>query len=55
MSLEADKSATEAEVKHNFTLLTKSKLSEGKFVKVKKMRKFSDQVRVLQKKLKFTA
>ena len=39
MSLEADKSATDAEVKHNFTLLAKSNTLDKRFVKVKKMRK----------------
>ena len=54
MNLEADKSATEAEVKHNFTLLAKS---NGFRLKIRESeeneKKFCDQVRVLKKKFKF--
>ena len=52
MSLKADKSATEAEVKHNFTLLGKSNTFILKIRENEK--KFCDQVRVLKKRLKFT-
>ena len=53
--LEADKSATEAEVKHNFTLLAKSNTFRLKICESEKnVKKFCDQVRVLNKKLKFT-
>ena len=38
MSLEADKSATEAEVKHNFTLLAKSNAFRLKIRESEKMR-----------------
>ena len=50
MSLEADKLATEAEVKHNFTLLAKSNTFRLKIRKCKENeKKFCDQVRVLEK------
>ena len=55
MSLEADKSATEAVVKHNFTLLAKSNTFTLKILESEENEKKScDQVRVLKKKLKFT-
>ena len=55
MSLEADKSATEAEVKHNFTLFARSNTSRLKLRESEENEKKScDQVRVLKKKLKFT-
>ena len=55
MSLKADKSATEAEVKHNFSFLAKSNTLRPKFRKSEENeKKFCDQVRVLKKKLKFT-
>ena len=55
MSLEADNSATEAEVKHNFNLLAKSNAFRLKIRESEKNEeKFCDQVRVLKKKLKFT-
>ena len=54
MSLEADKSATEAEVKFNFTLLAKVNAFRLKICESEeKEKKFCDQVRVLKKKLKF--
>ena len=50
MSLEADKSTTEAEVKHNFTLLAKSNAFRLKIRESKENeKKFCDQVRVLKK------
>ena len=55
MSLEADKSATKEEVKHNFTLLAKSNTFRLKNRESEKNeKKFCDQVRVLKKKFKFT-
>ena len=55
MSLQTKKSATEAEVKHNFTLLARSNTSRMKFRESEENeKKFCDQVRVLKKKLKFT-
>ena len=55
MSLEADKSAAEAEVKHNFTLLAKSNTFRLKICESEENeKKFCDKVRVLKKKLKFT-
>ena len=52
MSLETDKSATEAEVKHNFTLLAKSNTFKLKIRKSEKnVKTFCDQVRVLKKKV----
>ena len=54
MSLEVDKLATEAELKHNFTLLAKSNAFRVKVCESEENeRKFCDQVRVLKKKLKF--
>ena len=54
MSLEADKLATEAKVKHNFTLLVKSNAFRLKIRESEENeKKFCDQVRVLKKKLKF--
>ena len=54
MSLEADKLATEAEVKHNFILLAKSNAFRLKIRESEENeKKFYDQVRVLKKKLKF--
>ena len=52
MSLEADKSTAEAEVKHNFTLLAKSipfrlKIHESE----ENEKQFCDQVGVLKKKV----
>ena len=50
MSLDADKTATEAEVKHNFTLLAKSNTFRLKICENEKIeKKLCDQVRVLQK------
>ena len=50
MSLEADKSATEAEVKHNFTLLTKSNTFRLKIRKSdENEKKLCGQVRILKK------
>ena len=55
MRLEADKSATETEVKHNFTLLAKSSTFRLKICESEENeKKFCDQVRVLKEKLKFT-
>ena len=52
MSLETDKSATEAEVKHNFTLLAKSNSFRLKICESEENeKKFCDQVRVLKKKV----
>ena len=52
MGLEADKSATEAEVKLNFTLLAESNVFRLKiFESEKNEEKFCDQVHVLKKKL----
>ena len=54
MSLEADKFVTEAEVKHNFTLLAKSNAFRLKIHKSEENeKKFCDQIHVLKKKLKF--
>ena len=51
MSLEADKLATEAEVKHNFTLLAKLNAFRLKIRESEENEKtFCDQVRVLKKK-----
>ena len=50
MSLEVDKSNTQAEVKHNFTLLAKSNTFRLKICESKENeKKFCDQVRVLKK------
>ena len=50
MSLKADKSATEAEVKHNFTLLAKASTFRLKMRESEENeKKFCDQVRVLKK------
>ena len=55
MSLEADKSATETEVKYNFTFLAKSNTFRLKIRESEENKeKFCDQVCVLKKKLKFT-
>ena len=55
MSLKADKSATEVEVKHSFTLLAKSNTFRLKIRESEENgKKFCCQVRVLKKKLKFT-
>ena len=55
MTLKADKSATEAEVKHNLTLLAKSNTFRLKIRESEENeKKFCDHVRVLKKKLKFT-
>ena len=52
MSLEADKLAAEAKVKHIFTLLAKSNTFRLKICESKENeKKFCDQVRVLKKKL----
>ena len=54
MSLEAAKLAAVAEVKHNFTLLTKSNNFRLKSRESEENEnKFCDQVRVLKKMLKF--
>ena len=54
MSLEAGKLATEAEVKHNFTLLAKSNAFRLKIRESEENeKKFCDQLRLLKKKLKF--
>ena len=54
MSLEADKLATEAEVKHDFTLLAKSNTFRLKICESEENEKrFCDQVCVLKRKLKF--
>ena len=53
MSLETDKLATEAEVKHNFTC-TSTNAFRLKFCKSdENEKKFCDLVHVLKKKLKF--
>ena len=53
MGLEADKSATQAEVKLNFTLLAESNVFRLKiFESEKNEEKFCDQVHVLKKNLK---
>ena len=50
MSLDADKTATEVEVKHNFTLLAKSNTFRLKICgNEENEKKFCDQVRVLSK------
>ena len=55
ISLKADKSASETEVKPNFTLLVKSNTFRLKLrVSQENEKKFCDQVRVSKKKLKFT-
>ena len=52
MSLEAYKSASEAELKHNFTLLAKSNTFRLKIRESEQNdQKFCDQVRVLKKKV----
>ena len=49
MSPETDKLATEAEVKHNFTLLAKSNAFGLKICECEEnVKKFCDQVRVLK-------
>ena len=53
MSLEADKSVTEAEEKHSFTLLAKPNTFRLKIRESEENeKKFCDQVRVLKKKVK---
>ena len=54
MSIKAVKVATEAEVKHNFTILAKSNAFRLKIHESgENEKKFCNQVRVLKKKLKF--